>query len=150
MADSAVLPHPTPASRVTVTREVIDVDSLPDVDDDVLITQVRRAPPRTFLFEGRPLAPPAPASSSREDPIIVYDSDEEAPAGSESMLPSLFRTFLKLTFSLKVQTHNLLSSYQLLEPLHGSPNHREERIQPYRLHQRRQRHRAHITSHPWA
>lgn len=84
MADSAVLPHPTPASRVTVTREVIDVDSLPDVDDDVLITQVRRAPPRTFLFEGRPLAPPAPASSSREDPIIVYDSDEEAPAGSES------------------------------------------------------------------
>lgn len=155
MADSAVIPHPMPTSHAPVTREVIDVDSLPDLDDyslddDVLITQVRRAPPRTFLLRGRPQAPSAAATSSREHPIIVYDSDEEVPAGAAGMLLPLSQAFLKLTICSQVSTNNLLSSYQFLELLYGSPNRREERIQLSLRHQRRQQHRAHITSHPWA
>ena len=68
---AAVAPVPLiPARRLHSEIEVIDVDAL---DDDTIYSQTRRSV--------RPRLSPAPGPSeagpSRENPIVVLDSDEE-------------------------------------------------------------------------
>lgn len=62
-----------PARRPRAEAEIIDVDALPD---EALFTQVRPSPAqrrRTALDFSQP-----PVFSNRDEPIVVYDSDEEA------------------------------------------------------------------------
>lgn len=88
MPEASVSTQTIPARRPRPEPEIIDVDAIPD--DDILFTRVRSNPAQRRRMT--PSAPQAAASSSntREQPIVVYDSDEEVArnlAGECYLLP---------------------------------------------------------------